>query len=62
MNIDYLIKTTEISVKKNGADKPLTIGHFLNILKLADQWEMNECMKTEDFLKQLFNEHLDPNS
>lgn len=32
---EFLIKILEESVKRNGADKPVTIGHLLNIIKLA---------------------------
>ena len=31
--LDQLVDTVEASVKKNGADTVLTLGHLLNILK-----------------------------
>lgn len=37
MELQTLIELVEHSVKKNGNDKPLTLGHFLNLLKLADK-------------------------
>lgn len=41
--LGYIIQILEKSVEKHGADKPLTIGHLLNILKMADrQMEQEE--------------------
>jgi hypothetical protein len=37
MNLQFLIKTLEISVAKNGDKTPLTIGHLLNICKMAEK-------------------------
>ena len=35
--LETLIDILEMSVKKNGADKVLTVGHLLNILKMAER-------------------------
>jgi len=40
-----LIEILEASVKKNGADKVLTLGHLLAILKMAER----EADKENDF-------------
>jgi len=32
---DYLIAVLERSIEKNGPDKPLTLSHLLNIVKMA---------------------------
>jgi len=37
MEIDILIEILEHSVKKNGPDKPVTLGHLLNLIKLANK-------------------------
>jgi hypothetical protein len=37
MNLQFLIETLEISVAKNGDKTPLTIGHLLNICKMAEK-------------------------
>lgn len=35
MKLHHLIYVLRISVQRNGADKPLTLGHLLNLLILA---------------------------
>ncbi len=35
--LDKLIEILEASVKKNGSETALTLGHFLNILKKAQR-------------------------
>lgn len=42
LTYDKLIKIVEVSVAKNGPDKPLTLSHFLNILKMAEKQEFEE--------------------
>lgn len=52
MSLEKLIKLMEVSVKRNGKDTPLTLGHFLNILKLAQrklQEESDEESMQEGF-------------
>jgi len=43
MEIQILIEVLEHSVKKNGADKPVTLGHLLNLVRLADKIEEKEA-------------------
>ena len=33
----YLIAVLEKSIEKHGAEKPLTLSHFLNLVKLAQK-------------------------
>ncbi len=40
---EYLIEVLEASVKKNGADKVLTLGHLLAIVKMAER----ECNRDD---------------
>ena len=42
MEIDILIEVLQNSVKKNGADKPVTLGHLLNLIQLADKIDQKE--------------------
>lgn len=35
--LSKLIEILEASVKKNGKDKPVTLGHLLAILKMAEK-------------------------
>jgi hypothetical protein len=37
ISIEELIETFKASVAKNGKDYPLTLGHFLNILKVTQK-------------------------
>lgn len=37
--IRILISVLKVSVKNNGFDKPLTLGHLLNILQLVKKYE-----------------------
>jgi hypothetical protein len=41
MDIDLLIEILNVSVKNNGRDTPLTLGHFLNIIKMYKKIEEN---------------------
>jgi hypothetical protein len=47
MEIQILIEVLEHSVKKNGADKPVTLGHLLNLVRLADKIEQKEADKND---------------
>jgi hypothetical protein len=55
-----LIKVLEISIKKNGADKPLTLGHLLNILKMTLKIQMRiesaERATNEEWEKEFFED------
>jgi hypothetical protein len=37
--MDNLIHVLELSVNKHGKDTPITLGHLLNIVKLAQKYE-----------------------
>lgn len=53
---DYLIAVLERSIEKNGPDKPLTLSHLLNIVKMARDIKQ---MKDDDngaFLDEVRNE------
>ena len=43
-DIEKLIKILEVSVQRNGESKALTIGHLLNIVRMA-----NRNFKNQDF-------------
>jgi len=51
-----LVRVLTISVEKNGADKPLTIGHLLNIIKLADKFEFLESEAEEEMHDKILSE------
>lgn len=51
-----LIAILEQSVKKNGANKPLTVGHLLNIVKLANKTKAKKQKKQESFLEEVEQE------
>lgn len=57
MKIGHLIATLETSVKHNGPDFPLTLGHLLNIVKLMQRQEnkqkKREAKQEEELRKQL---------
>lgn len=55
------ILTTAIgqSVEKHGADAPLTLGHLLNICKLARKYETQIEEREEQEHRKLINE-IDP--
>lgn len=42
MNYDELIKILEMSIARNGKDHILTLGHLLNIIRLAQQKHQEE--------------------
>jgi hypothetical protein len=50
MEIQILIEVLEHSVKKNGADKPVTLGHLLNLLRLADKIEEKEDAEADFYV------------
>jgi hypothetical protein len=45
-----LIDVLELSVKKHGPDKVLTLGHLLNLLKLAEREAYKEKQRHHDIL------------
>ena len=46
MNLEDLIPVLEASIKKNG-DKPLTLSHLLNILRMMARNAQEECDASE---------------
>lgn len=56
MNYDELIKILEVSIARNGKDHILTLGHLLNIIRLAQQKHQDEEAAREQFLTDTFNE------
>lgn len=44
---EKLIEILEASVKKNGADKPITLGHLLNIVKKAQKTLIKEDFESD---------------
>ena len=51
MDIGLLIEILEVSVRRNGKDFPLIIGHFLNIIKMYKKIEDDyECRTAPDFI------------
>lgn len=53
--IRELIKILELSVTKNGPDKPVTLGHLLNIVKLAAKEKSRNIEAEERRLDGLYN-------
>lgn len=53
---DYLIAVLERSIEKNGPDKPLTLLHLLNIVKMAKEIKVMKDDDNEAFLDQVRNE------
>ncbi len=51
-----LIEVLERSVKKNGPDKPLTIGHLLNLLKMAKREEERKQEERDQMLDMVYAE------
>jgi len=49
-----LIEILEESVKRHGETFPLTLGHLLNIVKLADR--VDESRTIQMYEKELFND------
>lgn len=65
MDTNILLKILDISIKKHGANKPLTLGHLRNIIALSERNEefIKNCMEDEVLIveKDLYNECCDPN-
>lgn len=40
--MEILINVLELSVSKHGAETPLTLGHLLNIMKMAQRFEADK--------------------
>jgi esterase/lipase len=55
----YLIKTLEISAAKHGGETPLTIGHLLNICRVAEKMKKLDQNRIETEYKNLLRE-IDP--
>lgn len=55
--METLIHALEVSVQNNGAKTPVTLGHLLNIVKLAHKNEQRRLAKQEkqhyELLKQI---------
>ena len=51
-----LIQIMEISVQRNGADKPMTLGHFLNILKMVNRRQEAADFNLQKSLDEIFND------
>lgn len=45
----------EISAKRNGPEKPVTIGHLLNIAKMVDRAEKDNLTKKAEIEERLWN-------
>lgn len=52
----YLIAVLEKSIEKHGAEKPLTLSHFLNLVKLAQKMAIEAAEKNDRFLDEAYNE------
>jgi hypothetical protein len=52
--LEKLIQVLEASAKKNGKDSTLTIGHLLNIFKMA-----HHQLEQEDFASDMESSHID---
>ena len=52
----YLIAVLENSIKKHGADKPLTLSHFLGLVKLAQKKAIEAADKCDRELDEIYNE------
>lgn len=57
---ETFIEILELSVKKNGKDKVMTIGHLLNIAKMANKWyegrERDEYETMNDDINNYWND------
>lgn len=53
------IGVLQVSVNRNGADKPLTIGHLLNLLKMTVKKYIKQEDKEEKELNDCLNEILE---
>jgi len=52
----YLIAVLEKSIEKHGPDKPLTLSHLLNLVKLAQKTAIDAAEENDHFLDQAYNE------
>lgn len=59
MKTKTLIKVLEKSIEKNGADKALTIGHLLGIIKLANSIDEKIEMDDFKFMEQVDQEYFE---
>lgn len=59
---DTFIEVLEISVKRNGRDKALTIGHILNLAKMASKIhqkrEEDDWQTTESNMDNFWNDKM----
>lgn len=53
---DYLITVLERSIEKHGPDKPLTLSHLLNIVKMARDIKQMKDDDNAAFLDEVRNE------
>lgn len=53
---DTFIEVLETSVRKNGKDKVLTVGHILNLAKLANRIHQQREKDTESTLEEAISE------
>jgi hypothetical protein len=54
--IETLVDIMEESVRRNGKDKPLTLGHFLNILRMAQRTRESASESPDIFLSGSFGD------
>lgn len=52
------IQVLEISVQRNGADKPLTLGHLLNITKMVQKKLEQEDITLQKAFDEIMMNHL----
>lgn len=52
----YLITVLEKSIEKHGPDKPLTLSHFLGLVKLAQKKAIEHSEREDKFLDDTYNE------
>jgi len=51
--LSVFIAILEASIKRNGSEKVLTLGHLLNLLKMSLKHYGNQCDKEEQDLNNL---------
>lgn len=52
----HLIYVLEKSIEKHGAEKPLTLSHFLNLVKLAQKTAIDAAEQNDRLLDQAYSE------
>lgn len=52
MNAETLLKILDKSIEKNGTDKPITLGHLRNIVKLSIKLDKQWSEATERLLME----------